>query len=86
MKQTLDIGRRQARRWAAMAGFGFLILCGVLVVTALLYHPARKDIAEALTTATVVVISFITPVTAIVGAYLGVSLKEKLVSMKNGDP
>ncbi len=80
--EALDAGRRLARRRMAWFSFLFLLATGIAVVSFLILSPGRMEIARALGASSVILTSLLTVFTAIVLAYLGVSLTESISSRK----
>jgi hypothetical protein len=75
---NLDRGRRLSRRRMARISFLFLILSGTSILSMLMLHPDRLEIAQALAAASMVVTPLLSVLTAIVLAYLGVSAAEQV--------
>ena len=65
----------------AWLAFLFLWASGAAILFALLFDPERESIAKALSAGSVVVVMIIGTFVSIVGAYLGVSLKEALAKV-----
>lgn len=83
----LEKGRRRARRTMACVSFYFMILTTFAMLGALLLHPSRESIANALGTVSMLLGSIYFFFTSIVAAYLGLSAAEsvtvKRASMKS---
>ena len=75
---TLDAGRKMARRRMAWYSFIFMIAFGCLLAYGLVLSPARESVATAVSTASGPLIGLMTVFTTIVCAYLGVSVAEKI--------
>ncbi len=66
----------------ALVSFWFLIASGSAILSTLIFHSARADVAQALNTAAFTIGGLFAMPTAIVLAYLGVSLTEQIFKQK----
>ena len=79
----LEQGRRLARRRLAIFSFWFLIATAGLIVLSLILSPAREEIAQALSIASVIIGGLLATFTSIVLGYLGVSMVERAFGKKD---
>ena len=72
----LDVGRRKARRYMAWLSFGALLLIGTSVLNGVTW--GGELFSQNLQAAAPIINSLMWALTAIVGAYLGVSVTEAI--------
>lgn len=77
-KRSIDDGRRIARRRMAGISFAVLVLITLASLWSILYSPERKEIAEALSAASIFLGGILASFVTIIGAYLGLSTTERL--------
>lgn len=68
-----------ARRHMAQISFGVLLFTFLAVVPTLLWSDDRAEIAKALAASSPILIGLLTTFTAIIMAYLGVSVTERIM-------
>jgi hypothetical protein len=66
------------RRNAAKTAFWAMLLSGLVILAALLFHPARTDIATALGGASAIVIAYFSFCSSIVLGYFSASVVEAI--------
>jgi MFS superfamily sulfate permease-like transporter len=78
VSKELEQGRRLFRRNAAKTAFWAMLLAGVVILAALLLHPDRLGISQALSGASAIIIAYFSFCSSIVLGYFSASVVEAI--------